>query len=87
LQADSPKDAKSAEEKGATFDKGAPGQDEQSEGDVDQKEKPGKDAGQGEKPNDDSGVGQIKKPTDVGDARKQTSQGTSSGQDGQKEHS
>jgi hypothetical protein len=56
---DSPKDAQAAEEKGAHFEAGAPGQDERSEADVEQKEKP----------STESGVGQIKEPTDLGVAR------------------
>jgi hypothetical protein len=70
-QVDSPKDAQSAEDKGQRFDNGAPGQDEHSEKDVEQKEKPKpRDNGDDGDNSAPSGGGYTSTPKDLGEARK-----------------
>jgi hypothetical protein len=70
LQVDSPKDAQAAEAKGQHFDGGAPGQDEQSETDVDQKEKPKQQKDSNSDEGKPVGGGYISTPKDLGEARK-----------------
>lgn len=77
---DSPKEAQSAEQKGAKFESGSPGQNEESEKDAEQKEKPNGTSGGDASSSTSAGSGSAsstvsKVPTEMGDARTQTKVG------------